>query len=347
MYFSGVFAGVPQDNNAAAKKSFHDYISAKYSLTGTPACSGQFFASDTAKREMASDEANYGSGNSGYKIVQTDWQFDPAAASAVTPAASATGGSAGAPATGHPRGHSQASDFSQYGPGRGMWCQFTPHVPNFQGFYDSNSFQANAGARKIQQAFVDYISAKYSIPGTASCSESETLEKAEAQRTTLETNLGHQKFNIIQTGWTYDPATVPPPDNDKLMLQEADRSKQYCSTNDVLSGLYDCSCFTQHFLAYRKEHGTTTPFINAVQPVTQDPHFSECAGPSTQVAAYGEKRAQAFLRADTQYAPRAESISKCATDGFTNLFLAKPIANTVYIDGYFTTAISRCVEKTN
>jgi hypothetical protein len=127
--------------------------------------------------------------------------------------------------------------------------------------------------------------------------------------------------------------------------QEENQSKQYCSKNDILSGLYDCSCFAQHMLAYRKEHDMCAPFVNVVQPVTLDPHFSACAGPSAQVAAYGDKRAQSFLQSNPQYAPQAENLSKCASDGFTGLFLAKPLVNANYIGGYFTTAMNRCVEK--
>jgi hypothetical protein len=198
----------------------------------------------------------------------------------------------------------------------------------------------------VKKAFLDYVSAKYSLQGYVQCDNFAKFDVAEDKLKTDIASDGDPRINVkaIQTGWKFDASQGS---DDKAMTEEIDRSKNYCSNNVLLGGLYSCSCFADKMFAYRKVHGMYQPFINVVQSVVMDANFRECVGPAPQIAAYGSKRALQVLKPNPQYAGKLDVLSKCTGDGFTTLFLAKPVANMIPVSGDFNAALNRCIQQTH
>jgi hypothetical protein len=157
------------------------------------------------------------------------------------------------------------------GPIRLYYCSayFGPNGGENLAFSDSFEAPRQTDMNRVRDDFVKFVSEKYSAKdANGGCSKDDKAKEESNMR-------GHKK--IIETGWK--PKTSPvsqsqdprlanlPPERRQLLQVEVVRSKDYCTNNQVLSDLFDCTCFAQSALDYHIKHADEKLTVGEAPPI--------------------------------------------------------------------------------
>jgi hypothetical protein len=90
------------------------------------------------------------------------------------------------------------------------YCQFTPFNPPLRIYFSAAFGTAEIKDKKVENAFADYVSKKYSEKGSVGCGDLNSLAEAESQLKRNEILSANKQNNrkVIETGWQYDAAAA-------------------------------------------------------------------------------------------------------------------------------------------
>jgi hypothetical protein len=254
------------------------------------------------------------------------------------------------------------------------FCYSPPNLPKV---YLSANFASAEPIETVQKAFEVFLKGRYGYSGQAVCKAQMQSQVQSNRKLVLAQARGG---SITHTKWTIsnppaadtaaaaalsprekdsaavadlDPSVIPKEFRGRAVAEASRVSRDYCRANAVISGLFDCDCFSRMVLRYRIAHAKEYHKATGGQddgwillPNLFYQHRLPCTEclDNTRLSGWAADRARSSyrleLKANSISSAKVERIAACTGTRFAKTFRARPYVSDA--PGLYDAAYAAC-----